>query len=67
MNSTTTHSGLSSLISKLESQKEELAATYHSAIKAGEKLECVKTLYITLQDINKRLRDLTSIHSLATP
>jgi len=65
-NATSTPLGLSAVISKLEKQKEELSAVYHSAIKAGEKLECVKTLYITLQDINRRLRDLTSVHLLVT-
>jgi len=62
MNNNTIHSGLHTLISRLEKQREELTAIYHSAIKAGEKIEFVKTLYITLQDINKRLRELTHIH-----
>ncbi len=54
----TINSGLQALISKLQKEKDDLSVSYSSAIKNGEKYECIKTLYLTLQDVDKKLRDL---------
>jgi len=54
----TINSGLQALISKLQKEKDDLSVCYSSAIKNGEKYECIKTLYLTLQDVDKKLRDL---------
>jgi len=58
---TITQTGLSALIEQLQKQKEELSAIYHAAISNGEKLHEVKTLYISLIDVNKRLSDLMRV------
>jgi len=59
MNSTiTSNTGLSTVIAKLQQQKDELLSIYHSAINNGEKFQSVKTLYVVLKDIDKRLCDL---------
>jgi len=54
--------GLQAIISKLQKEKEDLVISYSSAIKNGEKYECIKTLYLTLQDVDKKLRDLLRIN-----
>ncbi len=54
----TINAGLQGLITKLQKEKEDLSSSYTSAIKNGEKYECIKTLYLTLQDVDKKLRDL---------
>lgn len=54
----TLNTGLQAIISKLQKEKEDLSYSYSSAIKNGEKYECIKTLYLTLQDVDKKLRDL---------
>jgi len=58
----TINSGLQAIISKLQKEKEDLVISYSSAIKNGEKYECIKTLYLTLQDVDKKLRDLLRIN-----
>lgn len=58
---TATRTGLSSVIDQLQKQKEELTVIYQAAINNGEKLQEVKTLYISLQDVNKRLKDLLRV------
>ena len=58
---TATKSGLSAIIDQLQKQKEELASIYQAAINNGEKLQEVKTLYISLKDVDKRLNDLLRI------
>ena len=58
---TATQTGLSAVISRLQQQKNDLMITYNNAITNGEKLHEVKTLYITLKDIDKKLNDLLSI------
>jgi len=58
---TTTQSGLTAVISQLQKKKEELTVTYNMAISKGEKLNEVKTLYMSLKDVDKRLTELLSI------
>lgn len=58
---TITQNGLPALIEQLQRQKEELNVQYHSALNNGEKLHAVKTLYINLKDVDKRLSDLMRI------
>ena len=58
---TATKSGLSAIVDELQKQKEELTVIYHKAIANGEKLNEVKTLYINLKDVDKRLSELLSI------
>jgi hypothetical protein len=58
---TATQSGISALIDQLQKQKEELTAIYHNAINKGEKNSEIKTLYITLKDVDKRLSDLMRV------
>ena len=58
---TATQTGLSAVIAQLQKQKEELSAIYNAAIAKGEKLHEVKTLYINLMDVDKRLNDLLRI------
>lgn len=58
---TATRTGLSSVIDQLQKQKEELTVIYQAAINNGEKLQEVKTLYISLKDVDKRLNDLLRI------
>jgi hypothetical protein len=58
---TATKTGLSTIIDQLQKQKEELTLIYKAAITNGEKLHEVKTLYITLKDVDKRLSDLMRI------
>ena len=60
-----TQSGLQTLISKLERQKHELYTIYRSAIDKGEKLESVKNIYLTLKDLDNRLRDLLRGNAVA--
>ena len=58
---TSAQQGLSNLINQLQKQKDELTATYHLAIDNGKKYDEVRTIYITLQDIDKRLSDLMRV------
>ena len=58
---TGTKTGLTSIIDQLQKQKEELTIIYKAAIDNGEKLQEVKTLYISLQDVDKRLKDFLRI------
>lgn len=58
---TITQTGLPALIEQLQRQKEELNTQYHTAIANGEKLHEVKTLFIDLKDVDKRLSDLMRI------
>ena len=58
---TATQTGLTAIISRLQKQKEDLTVTYHEAITNGEKLQQVKTLYITLKDIDRKLSDLLRV------
>jgi len=64
MNTVTTilNSGLQTIIIKLQKEKDDLYNNYSSAIKNGEKYESIKTLYLTLQDVDKKLRDLLRIN-----
>ncbi|HEY2728211.1 MAG TPA: hypothetical protein VGI61_13630 [Parafilimonas sp.] len=61
---TATETGLSNIISKLQKQKEELTVSYHEAISRGEKLNEVKTLYLCLKDVDKKLNDLLRVWSI---
>jgi hypothetical protein len=54
----TLNAGLQTIILKLQKEKDDLYNNYSSAIKNGEKYESIKTLYLTLQDVDKKLRDL---------
>jgi len=56
-----TQSGLSAVIAQLQRQKDELTIIYHTAIAKGEKLHEVKTLYLNIKDIDKRLNDLLRV------
>jgi hypothetical protein len=58
---TASQTGLTAVISRLQQQKEELSITYNAAITKGEKLNEVKTLYLNLKDIDKKLNDLLRI------
>ena len=58
---TVTQTGLTAIIAQLQKQKEELTSLYHAAIESGKKLHEVKTIYITLKDIEKKLSDLLRI------
>lgn len=58
---TAAQSNISALIEELQKQKDTLTAIYHAAITNGEKYDEVKTLYITLKDVDKRLSDLMRI------
>ncbi len=55
---TSLNSGLQSIITKLQKEKDDLYYIYNSAIKNGEKYESIKTLYLTLKDVDNKLRDL---------
>lgn len=57
----TLNAGLQTVIAKLQKEKEDLYSSYSSAIKNGEKYASIKTLYLTLQDVDKKLRDLLRI------
>ena len=54
----TLNTGLQSIIIRLQKEKEDLYYRYSSAIKNGEKYESIKTLYLTLKDVDIKLRDL---------
>jgi apolipoprotein N-acyltransferase len=56
-----TQTGLSAVIDQLQKKKEELTLIYHAAITNGEKLQEVKTLYINLKDVDKRLTELMRV------
>lgn len=55
---TTLNTGLQSIITRLQKEKDDLFYSYSSAIQNGEKYESIKTLYLTLKDVDNRLRDL---------
>lgn len=63
---TTLNAGLQTIISRLQKEKEDLSNSYSSAIKNGEKYASIKTLYLTLQDVDKKLRDLLRINYTTT-
>jgi hypothetical protein len=54
----TINAGLQTIITRLQKEKDDLYSSYSSAIQNGEKYENIKTLYLTLQDVDKKLRDL---------
>jgi hypothetical protein len=56
-----TQKGLLILIAQLQKQKEELTHAYHTAITNGEKLHEVKTMYLDIKDLDRRLNDLLRI------
>jgi hypothetical protein len=58
---TVTQTGLSAIVDQLQKQKEELSEIYRSAITNGEKLEEVKTIYLSLNDVDKRLSELLRV------
>lgn len=58
---TTTQTGLTTVISKLQEQKNQLTVSYHEAISNGEKFIEIKTLYLNLKEIDKRLNDLLRV------
>jgi hypothetical protein len=63
MNTTPTNqTGLSGVIVALQKQKDELTLCYNEAISNGEKLHEVRTLYLSLKDVDKRLNELLSIN-----
>ena len=53
--------GLSAIIEQLQKQKDELTLIYHRAISKGEKLTEIKTLYISLKEVDKKLSDLMRV------
>jgi hypothetical protein len=55
---TATQKGLLIVIAQLQKQKDELISAYHSAIANGEKLHEVKTMYINIKDLDRKLNDL---------
>ena len=57
----TIQTGLSDVIDQLQKQRDELFAIYHTAINKGEKFVEVKTLYIRLQEVDKKLNDLMRV------
>ena len=58
---TTIRTNLSSVIEKLQQQKDELTVIYHRAISKGEKFTEIKTLYISLKEVDKKLSDLMRV------
>ena len=63
MNATQTNqAGLPGVIAALQKQKDELTLSYNEAISNGEKLHEVRTLYLSLKDVDKRLNELLSIN-----
>ena len=60
--STVTQTGLSGIIDQLQKQKEELTVIYKTAIDNGEKLQDVKTIYLSLVDVDRRLSDLLRVY-----
>ena len=62
----TLNTGLQSIITKLQKEKDDLYYNYSSAIKNCAKYENIKTLYLTMQDVDKRLRDLRRINFSST-
>lgn len=56
-----TKSGLAAIIEELQQQKDELVVLYNNAISNGEKLQEVKTMYITIKDVDKRLSELMRV------
>jgi hypothetical protein len=62
---TSTQTGLTQVISQLQKQKDDLTASYHEAISKGEKLNEVKTLYLCLKDVDKKLNDLLRVYSIS--
>lgn len=58
---TATQTGLSAVIARLQKQKDDLTMLYNEAISNGEKLNEIKTIYITLKDMDKKLSDLLRV------
>jgi len=58
---TTIRNSLHTVIEKLQQQKDELTLVYHKAIEKGEKLTEIKTIYITLKEVDKKLNDLMRV------
>lgn len=58
---TATQKGLLIVIAQLQKQKDELINAYHSAIANGEKLHEVKTMYINIKDLDRKLNDLLRV------
>lgn len=58
--------GLQTMIARLQQEKDELSYSYKSAITNGEKYESIKTIYLTLQDVEKKLRDLSRVNFTTT-
>ncbi len=54
----TLNTGLQTIITRLQKEKEDLYNSYCKAIKNGEKYESIKSLYLTLKDVDIKLRDL---------
>lgn len=63
----TMNESLSSLILKLQQEKNDLSVSYTSAIQRGDKYQSIKTLYLTLQEVDKKLRDLTRVTYTVIP
>ncbi len=59
---TATQKGLSVIIVQLQKQKEELITSYHTAIANGEKLHEVKTMYLTIKDLDRKLNNLLQVN-----
>ena len=62
---TTTHAGLTTVISQLQKQKDQLVKSYHRALSNGEKFNDIKTLYLSLKDVDKKLNDLLRVCTLS--
>ncbi len=63
---TATQKGLLSVIAQLQKQKDELINAYHSAIANGEKLHEVKTMYLNIKDLDRKLNDLLRVSFINT-
>lgn len=59
----TAHTGLSAIIENLTKEKEALTIVYAAAIANGC-LQEIKTIYLELKDVNKRLNDLLRVRIL---
>ena len=62
---TATQKSLSIVIAQLQKQKDELTNAYQTAIAQGEKLHEVKTMYLNIKDLDRRLNDLLRVSFIA--
>jgi hypothetical protein len=62
---TTTQAGISSVISQLQKQKDQLTLSYREAISNGEKFVEIKMLYLNLKEVDNKLNDLLRVATIA--